>query len=250
MNKKDWFEDWFDTHYYHLLYDHRNETEAKFFMNNLLDFIHLKKMGRILDAACGKGRHSIYLNSQGYDITGIDLSTQSIAEARAYENKSLSFFEHDIRLPFRINYFDAVFNLFTSFGYFNKQEENIVCLKNFYDALKPGGYFLFDFLNSCCIIENFNKLNSPQSLKKDNIEFLVKKTIENNFIVKDIQLNDNGKILNFQEKVQLIGKNEVVGWLKKIGFIITAIKGNYELAEYSKNSERLIIIAQKPFFKN
>jgi len=246
MNKKNWFEDWFDTHYYHLLYNHRNETEAKFFMNNLLDFIHLKKMSKILDAACGKGRHSIYLNSQGYDITGIDLSTKSIAEASKFENDSLSFFEHDIRLPFRINYFDSVFNLFTSFGYFQEQEDNITCLRNFYNSLKPGGYFLFDFLNSNCVIENFKTYNSPHFLKKDTVEFTILKKIEHNFIIKDIKINDNGKILNFQEKVQLINKDEIVDWLKKIGFEIIAIKGNYELSDYTINSERLIVIAQKP----
>jgi SAM-dependent methyltransferase len=250
MNKKDWFEDWFNTHYYHLLYNHRNETEAKFFMNNLLDFIHLKKMGKILDAACGKGRHSIYLNSQGYNITGIDLSAKSIAEASKSENDSLSFFEHDIRLPFRINYFDSVFNLFTSFGYFQKQEDNIVCLKNFFNALKPSGYFLFDFLNSNCVIANFENNNSPLVLKKENIEFNVQKKIVNNFIIKDIKINENGKVLYFQEKVQLIKKDEIIDWLKNVGFDIIAIKGNYELSDYNNDSERLIVIAQKPASKS
>jgi SAM-dependent methyltransferase len=110
-------------------------------------------MGKILDAACGKGRHSIYLNSQGYNVTGIDLSAKSINEASKFENDSLSFFEHDIRLPFRINYFDSVFNLFTSFGYFQKHVDNMACLSNFFNALKPGGYFLFDFLNSNCNLQ-------------------------------------------------------------------------------------------------
>jgi SAM-dependent methyltransferase len=231
MNKRDWFEDWFDTHYYHLLYNHRNESEAKFFMNNLLDFIHLKKMGKILDAACGKGRHSIYLNSQGYDITGIDLSSKSIKEASKFEN-------------------DSVFNLFTSFGYFSREEENVTCLTNFFNALKPGGYFLFDFLNSGCVIANFNNHNKPQFIKKENIEFTIQKKIENNFIIKDIKINDHGKVLNFQEKVQLIKKDEISEWLTTIGFKIIAIKGNYELSDFAINSERLIVIAQKPISTN
>jgi SAM-dependent methyltransferase len=250
MNKKDWFEDWFNTHYYHLLYNHRNESEAKFFMNNLLDFIHLKKMGKILDAACGKGRHSIYLNSQGYNVTGIDLSAKSINEASKFENDSLSFFEHDIRLPFRINYFDSVFNLFTSFGYFQKQLDNMACLSNFFNALKPGGYFLFDFLNSNCVVANYKENTTPEVIKKENVEFAIQKKIENNFIIKEIKINDNGKVLNFLEKVQLIKKDEIIDWLQNVGFEINAIKGDYELSDYTNNSERLIVIAQKPASKS
>jgi SAM-dependent methyltransferase len=246
MDKRDWFEDLFYTHYYHLLYNHRNESEAKFFMNNLLDFIHLKKMGKILDAACGKGRHSIYLNSQGYNVTGIDLSATSIAQASKSENETLSFFEHDIRLPFRINYFDSVFNLFTSFGYFQKHEDNMACLSNFFNALKPGGYFLFDFLNSNCVVANFKENAAPEVIKKENIEFTIQKKIENNFIIKDIKINDTGKEFYFQEKVQLIKREEIIDWLKSIGFEIIATKGNYQLSDYTNNSERLIIIAQKP----
>ena len=145
-NKTEWFVNWFDTPYYHLLYDHRNENEAKFFMKNLLSFLHLKKGDEILDLPCGKGRHSLFLNAQGFNVVGSDLSKNSIQSAKIYENKTLKFTIHDMRDPLHGKY-NAIFNLFTSFGYFDDDKTNITVLKNFKKALYKNGFIVVDFLN-------------------------------------------------------------------------------------------------------
>ena len=114
MNKSDWFTDWFNTSYYHTLYKDRNDKDAQLFMRNIINFLKLPSSSHLLDLPCGKGRHSIYLNSLGYKVTGADLSKNSIQAAKKYENSTLNFSLKDMRKPFNIKY-DAVFNLFTSF---------------------------------------------------------------------------------------------------------------------------------------
>src|SRR3989344_5362829 len=120
----EWFECWFDSPYYHVLYKNRDFTEAELFIDNLVQLIKPSKSNRILDLACGKGRHAIYLNKKGFDVTGIDLSEKSIECAKISGNETLHFYTHDMRKLFRSNYFDIVLNLFTSFGYFEQERED------------------------------------------------------------------------------------------------------------------------------
>ena len=114
--QKEWFADWFDSPYYHILYQKHDEADARAALDQLLHALHLKEGSRVLDLACGKGRHARYLADRGFDVTGLDISNQSIAFARQFEHDRLHFYQHDMRLPFRINYYDAVVNFFTSFG--------------------------------------------------------------------------------------------------------------------------------------
>ncbi|MEN8885269.1 MAG: methyltransferase domain-containing protein, partial [Winogradskyella sp.] len=80
-SKKQWFASWFDTPYYHILYKDRDYSEAQVFMDNLTNYLNIPNGGKILDLACGKGRHSVYLNKLGYNVTGVDLSEKSITHA-------------------------------------------------------------------------------------------------------------------------------------------------------------------------
>lgn len=244
MHQKEWFKNWFNTHYYHILYNHRDYKEAEHFIDNLLNKIHLSAKSKILDAPCGKGRHAIYLNKLGYDVTGLDISESSIEHAVQFENNLLSFFVHDIREPFRINYFDAVFNLFTSFGYFEIEESNKKCLKNYYHSLKPGGYFVIDFFNTHKVLRNFK---DNYKVSKDGLNFNITKKIEDQFIIKNIEINDNGIIHHYMEKVQLLSKSKLIGWIEEAGFVAESVFGNYELNDFDNdNSERCIIFAKKP----
>ena len=119
---QNWFASWFDTPYYHILYKERNYREAQIFMDNLTHYLNLPEKAKVLDLACGKGRHAIYLNQLGFEVIGADLSENSIAEASKNSNSSLQFQVHDMREKFD-DQFDAIFNLFTSFGYFDDLAE-------------------------------------------------------------------------------------------------------------------------------
>jgi SAM-dependent methyltransferase len=175
-----WFASWFDSPYYHILYKDRDEEEAQLLMDNIVHYLNLPEDSKILDLACGKGRHSIYLNQLGFDVTGADLSTNSIAEAKKSENKTLHFREHDMRLPFE-DQFDAIFNLFTSFGYFENEQDNLTTLKAIKESLTEYGFAVIDFMNVHQVIANL----VPEEVKTvDGIAFHIKRYIKDHYIYK------------------------------------------------------------------
>ena len=142
-----WFKDWFNSPYYHQLYFNRDDNEAAAFIDNLISYLKPAAGSTMLDVACGKGRHSIQLANKGFDVTGIDLSDDSINEALESQSETLHFYKHDMRLPFRINYFDYAFNFFTSFGYFKTRREHDNAIRTIAQSIKKDGTFVMDFLN-------------------------------------------------------------------------------------------------------
>ena len=240
METKDWFTDWFNTAYYHILYKDRNDTDAQLFMKNITEFLQLPKSTHILDLPCGKGRHSVFLNSLGYKVTGGDLSENSINYAKQFENKTLKFEVHDMRKPFN-NQYNAVFNLFTSFGYFDNDSEDILILKNIKNGLQKDGVFVFDFLNPEKVKLN---LVVEETKTVDNITFNITREIKNGFILKHISFFADGKNHSYTEKVKYLDKNKMTSFLSKVGFTVNKIFGDYNLNAYnSETSDRLIIVA-------
>jgi len=238
-----WFENWFDSPYYHILYKHRNFSEAELFIDNLLSYLKPKQNARFLDIGCGKGRHSIYLNKKGYNVVGIDLSPESIKYASKFENKNLHFFVEDMRKIDHVNEFDYVFNLFTSFGYFENESDDYATINAACKALKPNGIFVLDFMNAQKVIAN---LVRHEIKIIDDIEFEITKSIENNFIVKHIQFSDRGKAYNFQERVKALTLHDFKKYFDANKLKILNLRGNYNLEEFNPaTSNRLIIIAQK-----
>lgn len=240
----EWFEDWFDSPYYHLLYSHRNDEEANLFMQNLLDTLNPPKDSRILDLACGKGRHAQFIATKGHDVIGIDLSGNSIAEALHKSIPNLQFFEHDMRFPFRINYFDYVFNLFTSFGYFNNHRDELNTIKSIALNLKPEGKVVIDFFNA----EQVIKMTSIGSEQKviNNIVFDWQKSIVDNNVIKEITVTDDGVRHQYKEQVRLLALADFESYFNHAGLILTATYGDYNLTPFDvSHSERLIMVAQK-----
>ncbi|RAJ26495.1 tellurite resistance protein TehB [Gelidibacter algens] len=234
-----WYASWFDTPYYHMLYEDRDHAEAHQFMDNLTQYLNLPENGKILDLACGKGRHSIYLNSLGYDVTGVDLSENSIAYAKTYENEALHFDVHDMCKPYN-DKFDAVFNLFTSFGYFDKSEDNLNTIKAIKDDLNEFGFGVIDFMNIDFVIDNL----VPEDVKTvGGIDFHQKRYVEDGHIVKDISFTDNGKDYNYQERVRAKTLSDFEALFEEAGVYLLDIFGDYKLRKFHKEtSERLIMI--------
>lgn len=241
--QKEWFSSWFDTPYYHILYKNRDYNEASMFIDNITSFLKLKKDTQCWDLCCGKGRHSIYLNKKGYKVVGTDLSEQSINEANKSANDYLEFYSHDMRKLFRTNYFDVVFNLFTSFGYFDKRQDDLNVFNSVVKALKPRGLFVFDFLNAEYVKNNLMVNDVKQ---EENIEFTITKTLENNTVVKSIEFTDNGVNYHFEERVKLFDKSYFESLAHDCGLNILNTFGNYNLDEFElSQSPRLILVLQK-----
>ena len=238
-NSENWFSTWFDSPYYHILYKNRNEEEAQVFIDNVTHYLNMPENGTILDLACGKGRHSIYLNKLGYKVTGVDLSVNSIAIANESSNESLQFKTHDMREPMNETY-DAVFNLFTSFGYFDTYEDNIKTLKAIKDSINEYGFGVIDFFNSDFIIEN---LVAEETKEIEGITFNIKRFVENKKIIKEIRFEDNGETYNFTEKVSAFTLTDFEAMMEEAGIYLLEIFGDYKLKKFYKSqSERLIMI--------
>ena len=239
QKEKEWFEHWFDTPFYHILYDYRNDDEARYFMGNLVDYLKLSKGDKILDLPCGKGRHALFLYEQGFKTTGADLSVNSIEHARQFEKQDLSFNIHDMRDPLKGSY-DAIFNLFTSFGYFNQETTNIKVLKNFKNGLLPGGHIVVDFLNLEKVVQ---QLIPEQRITKQGIDFVIRKRVSENFIIKEIEVNQNQEVHHYMEKVQALDLDKMQYFAKAAGLEIQEIFGDYGLNPFDNdNSDRLILI--------
>ena len=146
--RKEWFRDWFSSPFYHRLYFERDEREAEEFIHKLVHFLQASPGSRIVDIACGRGRHSCILAKMGFDVTGFDLSFESIDYANQFGSDNLNFYQHDMRYPFWVNYFDYAFNFFTSFGYFATRREHDDAMRTIATCLKPGGIFVIDYLNT------------------------------------------------------------------------------------------------------
>lgn len=234
-----WFASWFDTPYYHILYKERNYREAQIFMDNLTQYLNLPQKAKVLDLACGKGRHAIYLNKLGFDVLGADLSENSIAEANRNANETLHFQVHDMRLPFAEK-FDAVFNLFTSFGYFENDDDNLVTLKAMKDSLSEYGFAVIDFMNVEQVIPNL----VPDEIKHlDGIDFHITRYVKDNHIFKEIAFTDQGTDYHFTEKVKALTLTDFQDMMQEAGIYLLDIFGDYKLKKFhKKTSERLIMI--------
>jgi len=237
--KKNWYASWFDSPYYHILYKDRDDEEAQLFMDNITQYLNLPEEAKILDLACGKGRHSVYLNTLGYDVTGADLSEQSIAAASENANNTLHFQVHDMRIAFDQK-FDAIFNLFTSFGYFENDLDNNKTLIAIRDSLSEYGFAVIDFMNVVNVIENL----VPDEVKTvDGIDFHIKRYHKNGHIFKEIDFQDNGEKFHFTEKVQALTLEDFEAMMEQSGIHLLDIFGDYKLHKFSKkDSERLILI--------
>lgn len=240
---KKWFQNWFNSPYYHILYQQRNDEEAEFFIDNLCAYLKPRSNSRLLDIACGRGRHSVYLNKKGFDVTGIDLSFSSIRFAQQFENEKLHFYVHDMRYLFYINYFDIGFNLFTSFGYFETEKDHVNALKTFRKSLKKDGILVLDYFNSQKIMQN---LTQQEVKRADGIDFYISKKVAGGKIIKSISFEHKNKDFSFKEEVKAFTFSDFESMFEKSGFKILKYFGDYSLNAYEETrSDRLIFICSK-----
>ena len=239
QKSKKWYASWIDSPYYHILYKDRNYREAQVFMDTITHYLNLPAKSKVLDLACGKGRHAIYLNQLGFNVVGADLSENSIKEASKNTNDTLHFCIHDMRVSYDEK-FDAIFNLFTSFGYFEKEEDNLKTLIAMKESLSEYGFAVIDFMNVHQVIEN---LVAEETKTVDGIDFKIKRYVLDHFIIKEIDFEDNGEVFHFTEKVSAFSLEDFQKMMEEAGIYLLDIFGDYKLKKFHKNtSERLIMI--------
>jgi SAM-dependent methyltransferase len=238
------------------LYKHRDNKDAKKIVSLINRIVKLPAGSKVLDLACGNGRHSVLFAQKEFKVLGGDLSPYLISEAKKKLNTeykryrdNLTFKIMDMRFIGYKNEFDMVVNLFSSFGYFEKDSENIRVIKSISSSLKKNGYFFFDFLNK----KYLEKSLVPFDINKRNHNIIIQvRNITRGFIKKDIIIIKNNPgskhplISDFFEEIKLYSLKDFKAMFNKNRLKIIKTFGNYSGSAFNQNtSERLIILAQK-----
>lgn len=243
---KAWYEQSFGTDYM-LVYKHRNWENANKEVQCMIDWLELPHGAEVLDIGCGMGRHALALSSLGYTVTGIDLSDTLLEEARRHDGTgSVEWVQGDMReLPFEAGRFDATVNLFTSFGYFSIEEDNVNVLRNIRKVLRKGGSFLIDFLNPVYVERHL----VPRSERRDTDTGLLieeVRSIQDGWVQKEITVSDPDKKdepRQYLERVRLLPLEWFERYLAECGLVLEQLYGNVDGSKYESAASPRMIMA-------
>ena len=241
-----WYKDWFNSENYLKVYKHRDESEAERLVTLIEENSNLEPQSSVLDMACGAGRHAIAFAKKGFKVTAVDLSQRLLAEAK--KNSIEAGVNIDYVLSDILDYnseqqFNLIVNLFTSIGYFEKDDENFAVVKKAYSLLKKEGYFVLDYFNKDFLLKNL----VPTSIISENgLKITQNRSILGNRVVKKITIEKDGSIDEFYESVRLYSYEEMSRMLIQTGFDIKIEMGDFLGNSFQKeNSPRLIFFAMK-----
>ncbi|MBN2571548.1 MAG: class I SAM-dependent methyltransferase [Ignavibacteriales bacterium] len=242
----EWFIDWFNSDEYLKVYQHRDDKDAKDLVDLILRNISIPNNSKILDSSCGAGRHSILLAKKGYSVTAFDLSKKLLKVARQKakeQNVKINFLNADIRNIYFKTKFELILNLFTSFGYFDNDDENFAFIKKSYELLNPNGYLILDYFNTEYLKKN---IKQETHKKVQDIEIIELREIIADRIFKRIKIYRQDRLFKeFYESVKLYSYDILKQVFKSVGYREYLKFGDYSCNPYNSNSERLIILFQK-----
>lgn len=241
----EWFSAWFDSPYYHRLYRDRSSNEAEKFLDTLLKRLPLQPGAKVLDLACGRGRHALALRARGFNVTGVDLSPNNIAHAQGFADAQLQFRVHDMRVPLgEPNRFDCVLNLFTSFGYFASHAANLLVLQVAAEALRPGGTLVLDYFNTSWLER---ALVPDESKTLEGTTFHLTRRLHEGSFEKRIEfIDDEGQPQCFTERVMALRPEHFEQAFAGAGLQVQAAFGDYDLNPFNPHtSPRLLYVVRK-----
>lgn len=246
MSEKDWFEDqWFWEDYRSILFPKERLQRTEEQVDRFEELLNLDKDDKILDLACGIGRHAFELAERGYEVTGLDLSETYMKEASSkVKNDDLEFVQGDMREFVKEGYYDVIINFWSSFGYFEDEMDNEKVVNNVYDSLKSDGRFLLDVMGK----EIMDRLYTERDWARiDDGFFLEERFLKDNgdYLESNWILIKNGKVKEHKFLYRLYSKSEIKNLLKKAGFSNVDIYGDLYCSEYNRNADRLVALAWK-----
>ncbi len=238
-----WYKESFGEDYL-LVYKHRDRTHADKEVRAIIDWLGLTAEDKILDLCCGTGRHSIELARRGFSVTGIDLSDVLLRHAKKKsEGLDIEYYQGDMRsLPFASSSFDVVLNLFTSFGYFVEDHENVQVLAEIARVLKPNGQFLIDYLNRERVIESLIPLSERV---EEGVYIREERKLDGDFVRKKIYISEAGKERYYEERVKMYNREEIEVLMDEVGLRVDKVRGDYEGHPYTAQSPRMILSGRR-----
>ncbi len=240
-----WYRDWFRDEIYPVVYRHRDEEEARVTVDLFERTVPLPPGARILDLACGHGRHAIEFARRGYCVTGIDLCDALIRTAEGAAREAcvpVRFRCEDMRRLQERNAYDAVVSLFTSFGYFAEESENRSVVASVARALRPDGWFMLDFFNARYVAAH---LRPRDETVADGCTIVQERTIRSGRIEKSISISAEGGDRAYRESVRMYTEQELRAMLDESGFRVYRAFGGYDASPISPDSPRVILFAVK-----
>ena len=237
----DWFEQWFGEEY-HALYPHRDTEDAQRAVALVQRVAPWRPGERVLDLACGAGRHAAELERAGAEVVGFDLSPAMLHRARTLSAAPLV--RGDMRaLPFGSGSFAVVVNLFTSFGYFRDDAEHQLVVHQIADVLVPGGRLVLDYLNADQVRQTLRRDSEEVRDGATAARVLRRFSEEGRYVVKEIELRAENR--SFQERVRLFTAQELAGLLEEAGLRVAARFGDYDGRPVSADSPRVILVGER-----
>lgn len=238
-----WFKKWFESPDYLTVYSHRDENDADRLTKLILDNVTLPPGSKILDAGCGAGRHVLKFSEAGFKTFGFDLSINLLKQAKQNlikNGKEVNLFRSDVREAYVKKEFNMVLNLFTSFGYFDSDEENFLFIKNAVNFLLPEGYYVLDYFN-----KDYLENNLVKESEREVGKYIVKeeRKIVEDRIVKHIVIRYNGTKKEFKESVKIYEPSTLIEIFSESGYTLHKLFGNYDGDDFNGlKSERFIAI--------
>lgn len=232
-----WYKEWFGTRYYSLLYGHRDESDARSWVDAIVRHGGLQAGQRMLDMGCGRGRHAYGFTQHGLHVTGVDISEASIVEARK-RAPGADFLVHDMRVPLFTAEMDVVVCLFTSLGYSDDREDDRKAVRAAAQALKPGGLFVLDLLNGCTVREG---LVEEERIAEGGVDFALKRRLEGDVLVKEIFVKDGTEECSFMERVHAWRVEEVKDLVLAAGLTLVELTDGPEPKPFVPGTSQRIV---------
>lgn len=237
-----WYKDAFGK-FYPILYSHLDEAAAERDINQLINRFQLTGDERILDVCCGEGRHLSALLKKGFDAWGVDFSGYLLKKAAVRRETSGRILRADIRaIPFK-NCFHVALNLFTSFGYFLDDEQNLTALKEMAVTLKPGGWLVVDHINRSFLQANLIRRSQE---RRQGYDIIQRRCIQGKRVIKEITLTSrDGKVTELTENVRLFSLEEIKGFFTAAGIGDVCCWGSLEGEPFNQETPRMVIVGRK-----
>ena len=234
----EWFEEWFNDDYL-AMYPHRDEADADQLVELLRTQVGWAPGWRVLDVACGPGRHARAIEAAGARCIGLDLSMTLLRRARAVTSAPL--IRADMRrIPVRPRSMDLTLNLFTSFGYFEEDAQHGAAIAEMAATVRPGGWFAMDFLNAARVQAT---LVPAETTRLGGAEVKITRDLigGDRFVRKRMEMEDGRA---WVERVRLFQPEELEAMLAASGIRVVSRFGDYAGAPLSPAAPRAILVGR------